>query len=102
MKKHLSSIVLFGVFVLGLALLIYPSFSDWWNSRVQSHAIMDYDAAVQSLTQKDYSEWFEAADAYNEAVAVLEYPFMNYGQLAERSDLQPYDELLNGIKAAMA
>ena len=95
MKKHLSSIVLFGVFVLGLALLIYPSFSDWWNSRVQSHAIMDYDAAVQSLTQKDYSEWFEAADAYNEAVAGLEYPFMNYGQLSDRSDLQPYDELLN-------
>lgn len=95
MKKHLSTIVLVAVFVLGLALLIYPTFSDWWNSKVQTRAIVDYDAAVQNLTQKDYSDWFAAADAYNAAVAQLEYPFMNYAQLDELPDLQPYSDLLN-------
>lgn len=29
MKKHISTILLFLVFLLGLSLLLYPTFADW-------------------------------------------------------------------------
>ena len=32
MKKHLTTILLLIVFFIGLSLVLYPIFSDWWNS----------------------------------------------------------------------
>ncbi len=61
--------VLPGIFLLaGLGLLCYPAFSSWWNAGTQSRAVATYDAAVSVLPEKDFSEFFEAAQAYNEAV----------------------------------
>ena len=39
MKKHLSTIILILVFLVGLSLLLYPTVSDYWNSFHQSRAI---------------------------------------------------------------
>lgn len=95
MKKHLSTILLLLVFILGLAILLYPSISDYWNSMVQSKAIVDYESAIANMTQEDYSAYFEAADAYNAAVAELEFPLMYYDTLDEREDLEKYEDILN-------
>lgn len=35
MKKHLSTILLVLIFLLGLCILLYPTISDYWNSKVQ-------------------------------------------------------------------
>ena len=89
MKKHWSTILLFLVFFLGLSLLLYPSFSDWWNSLHQSRAIVDYDAALAELRPEDYSAYFAAAEEYNRQLAQVEFPLMYY------DEVPGYTELLN-------
>lgn len=95
MKKHLSTILLLLVFIAGLCILLYPAVSDYWNSMVQSRAIVDYEAALANMTQKDYSDEFEAADAYNTALRQVSFPLMYYDTLDGREDLRNYDDILN-------
>ncbi len=68
MKKHLSTILLVLVFIVGLAVLLYPSVSDLYNSSLHSAAINDYDAVLNTLTEQDYSQYWSAVDAYNEKI----------------------------------
>ncbi len=68
MKKNSSTIVLVLVFFVGLSILLYPSVADWWNSRVQTRAVTNYDQALETLPKEDYSQYFDAADAFNEAL----------------------------------
>ncbi|HBI64354.1 MAG TPA: class C sortase [Clostridiales bacterium] len=65
MKKHLSTILLALVFVIGLSLLIYPTFSDYWNSFHQSRAIASYTDAVSNMDDDTYERMWAEAQAYN-------------------------------------
>ena len=38
-KKHLVEMVLYVILLAGLCLLLYPTFSNWWNSFHQTRAI---------------------------------------------------------------
>ena len=95
MKKHLSTIVLVAVFLAGVCLLLYPTVSDYWNSLHQTRAIGAYEETLTDMTEKDYSAYFDQADAYNEALAALSFPLAEYKQLSERADLTAYAELLD-------
>ncbi len=88
-KRHIITISLFLVFFIGLFVLLYPTLAEQWNRRVQSHAINDYEAVIDQLTAENYSKLFADADAYNKALAQLDYPFVNH------SDIEGYDQLLN-------
>ncbi len=70
-QSRVGTIALVCVFLLGLSLLIYPSFSNWWKERAQTRVVLSYDEAVSGLNDEDYSAIFEAADAYNQALAAL-------------------------------
>lgn len=89
MKKYISTIVLFSVFMIGLSLLLYPSLSDFWNSIHQTYAIVDYDAALEKFTPEDYTSYFEAADAYNKSLKAMEEPLRNYDKA------KGYEDVLN-------
>ena len=89
MKKHLSTIFLFLILFVGLSLLLYPSFSDWWNTMHTSHAIADYDSVMSEMTPEDYSHLFEAADAYNRKLRQINYPLMYFDRV------EGYHDLLN-------
>ena len=39
MKKKLINLFIALIFIIGLSLLIYPSFSNYWNQRHQTRAI---------------------------------------------------------------
>lgn len=67
-RDRLMTIILICVLLIGLAILLYPSVSNWWNERVMTRAVATYDEAVSNLTDEDYSAYFEAAEAYNEAL----------------------------------
>lgn len=95
MKKHLPTLLLVAVFLLGVCLLLYPSVSDYWNSIHQTQAIGAYEDTLSSMTQKDYSEYFEQAEAYNAALASLAFPLAEYESLAESSDIPTYEDTLN-------
>lgn len=76
------TLILLAVFFMGLSLLLYPSVSSYWNSITQSKVVEDYDAMLKSLTPKDYSDYFDAADNYNARLAALNFPLMDYKQLS--------------------
>jgi sortase A len=75
MKKKGYSIILVVVFLIGLSLLLYPTFSDYWNSFHQSRAIADYSEVVSELDDQDYEEVLDQARAYNEELLTLEDRF---------------------------
>ncbi len=52
-KDSLMTAVLVGVFLLGLAILLYPTVSDRWNRRVTTRAIAAYDSAVGEMDETD-------------------------------------------------
>ena len=54
MKKHLSTALLLLVLLAGVALLLYPTASDYWNSFHQSRAIAGYAESVSGLNAVDY------------------------------------------------
>ena len=87
MKKHLSTIFLFLILIVGLSLLLYPTFSDWWNDMHSSHAIADYDSVMSEMTPDDYSHLFDAAVVYNEKLRRVKYPMMYYDQVEGYHDL---------------
>ena len=54
------------ILILGLGIMAYPTFSDWWNSFHQSRAIASYAAAVEETDPALLKEMLAEAEAYNE------------------------------------
>lgn len=69
MKKHLSTLLLAAVFLVGIGLLLYPSVSDYWNSLHQSKAIAGYVQSVAGTDMQKYESVLRDAEAYNEQLA---------------------------------
>ncbi len=90
MKKHLTTILLFIVLLAGLSLLLYPSFSDWWNSMHMSRVITDYVDMVQQMDEDEYAGILEEARVYNES---LVHRANGYTLLPEQRE--QYPKLLN-------
>lgn len=66
---HLIEILLLIMFLVGAGLIIYPTFSDWWNSFHQSRAIISYMDEVAQMDEKQYEEVLRAAREYNAKLA---------------------------------
>ena len=69
MKKHLSTILLVLIFLVGLSIMLYPTVSDYINKMNASRVIADYNAALSEATPEDLTAWFAAADDYNRLLA---------------------------------
>ena len=82
MKNRKVTIVLLISFLIGLSVLLYPTISSYWNSKTQTQAIVDYEAILKNYKPEDYSHIFEAAEAYNAALAALDDPFANRDKVA--------------------
>ncbi len=67
-KNRLTNIILVAMLLVGLSLLLYPSFSDYWNSFHQSRAIMAYLEDVGGMDSSQYDAIMERAHAYNAAI----------------------------------
>ena len=65
MVKKLLNIVVAAIFVVGVGLLVYPSFSNWWNQQHRSQAIASYEKKVASLSEKEYKHLWQDAKKYN-------------------------------------
>lgn len=66
MKRHFSTILLVLVLLIGLSLLLYPTFADWWNSFHASRAIASYTDQVATMDDDKYEEIWSAARDYNQ------------------------------------
>jgi sortase A len=60
-----STIFLLIAFFVGLALLLYPSVSDYWNSLHQTKAISEYNEAVSEMSSDEYNRVLSEARDYN-------------------------------------
>ena len=78
MRKHKTVIFLTLGFLVGICILLYPAFSDFWNSKTQSRAITDYESILDNFDEDDYNAIFERAHAYNKALYETNYPLMDY------------------------
>ena len=78
MRKHKTVIWLMFGFLIGLSVLLYPALSDFWNSKTQSRAIVDYESVLEHLAPEDYTEMFQAAYDYNAALYATEFPMRDY------------------------
>lgn len=67
--KRWQTALLVLVFFAGLSLLLYPTFSDYWNSLRQSRLVAEYMGNVSSLAEKQKQSFFDEANAYNEDLA---------------------------------
>ena len=72
---------------VGVCGLLYPSVSQYWNSRTQSRAVANYQDILASLRPEDYSAYFEAANAYNESLHSLSSPLSDYYKLGNYNDV---------------
>ncbi len=88
-KRKWSTFILLAVFFVGLCVLLYPSLSNYWNSKHQSMAITDYEQMLENLPKEDYTALFSAAERYNGELGALEYPLMQF------TGLKDYDQLIN-------
>ena len=65
MRKHLSTIVLVILLLIGLSLLLYHTVSDYWNSFHQTRAIATSAENVAALDNASYDAIWDAARQYN-------------------------------------
>ena len=86
----LSSIALAVVFLVGLGLLLYPTVSNWWNSRRQSQAIVEYTEQTSAMDEAHVAELLEAARQYNAGLAADEGRFT-----PTPADTTEYENLLD-------
>ena len=69
MKKHSGTILLVLIFFVGLAVMLYPTISDYINQRNQTRVVNSYAQQVDSLSDADYTAYFDAADVFNQEIA---------------------------------
>jgi len=89
MKKDKVGILLVLMLFIGVCGLLYPSVSQYWNSKTQTRAVENYQEILNSLKQEDYEVFFQEADRYNVELSELKNPLLNYRQL------DGYNEILN-------
>ena len=86
MRKDKTVIFLTLGFLVGICILLYPAFSNYWNSKTQSRAITNYESVLENLKPEDYAAIFENAHAYNKALYETDFPLTDYPDVPGYSD----------------
>lgn len=88
-KGIFSTIFLLLMLLVGLSVMLYPTISDWWNSKVQTRAVANYEETVKNMKPEDYSRYFAEAEKYNRQLLRLAAPFSSY------DEIEGYEDVLN-------
>ncbi|WP_297956846.1 class C sortase [uncultured Ruminococcus sp.] len=86
-RSVITNVIFVVMLITGLCLTLYPSFSNWWNSRLQSRAIARYDRAVADLSNSEKDNILRRAEAYNTALGALAEPFEDHDTVEGYSDI---------------
>ena len=65
MKRTITNILIGLLFLVGFAILAYPTVSDQWNTYRQSHLIANYEKVVQEMKAEDFTAEWALARAFN-------------------------------------
>ncbi|MBO7396352.1 MAG: class C sortase [Ruminococcus sp.] len=66
MKKHLFSILIIAMFIIGSSVLLYPAISNYVNSKHASRVIATYNEALTNSDEDELVSFFDAASDYND------------------------------------
>lgn len=83
-KLKISTIILIIGSIVGLSLLLYPTFSDYWNEKHSTHAIASYVTELENVDKNNYQEVWEAAVQYNKDILTRDNPFSLTEDLEDR------------------
>ena len=75
--------------------LLYPSVSQYWNSKTQTRAVENYREILDSLKTEDYDSYFKEAENYNTSLSDLSFPLTEYKKITG------YNNLLNVNKSGI-
>lgn len=67
--------------------MLYPTFSNWWNSHTQSRVIANYEQTLSQIDDTKYDEILAEAYKYNEKLTQVYSPFENYDQVKDYEDI---------------
>lgn len=87
MKKNKIGIILVLMLFIGVCGLLYPSVSQYWNSKTQTRAVENYREILESLQPEDYDAFFKEAESYNNALSDLNSPLTDYRKLKGYNDI---------------
>ena len=87
MKKSKIGILLVLMLFIGVCGLLYPSVSQYWNSKTQSRAVENYRDILASLKPEDYTDFFNEAENYNARLNQLDFPLTDYHALKGYNDI---------------
>ena len=65
MKRKITTFIFGLLFLIGFAVLIYPTVSNQWNTYRQQQLISNYDKAVSNMTPEDFDKAWKAAENFN-------------------------------------
>lgn len=86
-KGLISTIILVIALLVGLSVMLYPTFSDWWNSNVATHAIANYDKLVAEVDNSEIELAFARAEDFNVRLADMYAPFSHEKELTDYEDI---------------
>ena len=89
MKKSKIGLILVLMLLVGVCGLLYPSVSQYWNSKTQTRAVENYQEILNAMKQEDYEVFFRQADEYNRALNQLKNP------LVDCFRVEGYNDILN-------
>ncbi len=67
-RKHISTIFIILIFLVGLGFISYPTVSNLWNQAHQSRAIATYSKQVEKLDVSENKKMLKAARKYNKSL----------------------------------
>lgn len=95
MKKHLTTIILVLIFLVGAGIFAYPTIADQWNSLHQSRAIATYQEAVEDMSAEEYEAAWQAAEEYNNSIQENTFNHDAFSNEEENLRDTEYWDLLN-------
>ncbi len=66
-RVSISTILLILILLAGVAVFLYPTVSDWWNSMHATKAIANYVSAVEEMPKEEKAKILKAAKRYNDS-----------------------------------
>ena len=69
MKKHITTILIVVLFLVGLGILLYPTISNYINKKNGSRVISKYEETVQNNSADRIREMIREAEEYNQRLA---------------------------------
>lgn len=75
-QNWISTLAFVLVFLAGLSLMLYPTVSNYWNEKLQSQVIVEYDNSMNAIDPETYEIKMTEARIFNASLATRSNPYL--------------------------